>query len=91
MTAAYKKTSRRALLKEVGLPYLATRRMIQKIKFSFKARRGMSPLYLQSLIPGTIGEAVDYSLRNSDIKMPKSKRKNSPQIDRNLEKTFIKK
>ena len=66
ITGAYKKTSHRELLKEVGLPALQKRRLMQKIQFVYKAKKNLLPTYLKEIIPETVGDRNDYNLRNFD-------------------------
>ena len=66
VTGAYKKTSHRELLKEVGIPALEKRRKKQKIVFMYKAKQGLLPTYLKQIIPETVGNMNVYNLRNVD-------------------------
>ena len=54
VTGAYKKTSHRELLKEVGITTLEKRRKIQKIQFMYKAKHNL-PNYLQNVMPEEVG------------------------------------
>ena len=75
VTAAYKKTSHRELLKEVGLPSLDKRRKSQKIQFIYKAKNELLPHYLIETIPSTKGSLNEYNLRNAnDIMLPRSRK-----------------
>jgi len=75
VTGAYKKTSHRELLQEVGLPLLEKRRQSQKIQFIYKANNNLLPEYLKNAIPQMAGEQNNYNLRNPDIiPIPKSKK-----------------
>ena len=75
VTVAYKKTSHRELLKEVGLPSLETRRKSHKIQFIYKAKNDLLPQYLIEIIPSTVGSLNEYNLQNAnDIIVPKSRK-----------------
>jgi hypothetical protein len=75
ITAAYKKTSHRELLKEVGLPMLEKRRKSNKIQFMFKPNHNLLLTYLKEIIPSTVGTQNEYNMHNSDdIQVPKSKK-----------------
>ena len=55
VTGAYKKTSHRELLLEVGLPLLEKRTPLQKVHFINKAKDILLPEYLENTIPQMIG------------------------------------
>ena len=66
VTGAYKKTSHKNTLKEVGLPTLSERRQMQKLFFMHKHDRGELPEYLNVLIPNTVLNEINYNLRNKN-------------------------
>ena len=55
-----------SLLLEVGWDSLANRRRKHKLILFFKMVNGLSPPYLNSLVPDIVGNQSRYSLRNSD-------------------------
>ena len=72
-TCAYKKTSHKQLLLEVGLPLLEKRRHSQKIQFIYKANRRLLPDYLKNKIPPKMGDLNEYNTRFKDnIQVPLS-------------------
>ena len=74
ITGAYKKTSHKELLQEVGVAPLEKRRKCQKILFMYKARHNMLPDYLMSIVPNRI-DNLNYNLRNNEnFIVPKSKK-----------------
>ena len=75
VTSAYKKTSHNALLHEVGVPLLATRRHTQKIQFMYKYTENKLPPYMNQIIPNIVDDGAFYNLRNkNNIKVPLSKK-----------------
>ena len=66
ITRAYKKTSHKELLKEVGLTTLEKRRDSSKIQFIFKAKHNLLPNYLQTILPPITGKMNTYNMRNSE-------------------------
>ena len=64
ITSAYKKTSNNELHKEVGIPYLESRRNMQMILFMYKAQNCLLPNYILDIIPTNIGR------QNYDIRYP---------------------
>ena len=71
-TRAYRKTPTPNLLNECGLDSLQDRRCRAKLVLMFKMKKGKTPDYLRTLLPGEVGENQGYNLRNSqDIRMPK--------------------
>ena len=70
ITQAYRNTSHKSLLKELGLDTLSQRRAKSKLILFYKMRIGLTPEYLQALIPA--GEPVRYNTRGTGyIKLPK--------------------
>ncbi|MCG7879037.1 MAG: endonuclease/exonuclease/phosphatase family protein [Candidatus Thiodiazotropha taylori] len=64
VTGATRLVSLNNLYTETGWETLASRRHKHKIIAFYKMYHGISPAYLSSLLPSTIGENVSYNLRN---------------------------
>ena len=68
VTGATKLVSLHSLYTETGWESLTSRREKHKLTLYFKMQNGMTPEYLSSLVPPTVGSAVRYNLRNdSDL------------------------
>jgi len=65
VTGAIKGTNRGRLLCDVGWEIMKTRTQIHKLILLYKIINGMSPKYLNSLLPQQVGEKTSYSLRNT--------------------------
>jgi hypothetical protein len=66
VTGAIKGTSARALMNELAWENLSDRRKMHKFTYFFKIIKRISPLYLVELLPNTVGQRVDRSLRSCD-------------------------
>jgi hypothetical protein len=66
VTGAVKGTSARALMNELAWEKLSDRRKMHKLAYFFKIIKHISPLYLIELLPNTVGQRVDRSLRSCD-------------------------
>ena len=80
VTGTTKLVSKNALLLETGWETLASRR--KKLTLFFKMQNGLSPDYLTSLVPATVGSTSSYPLRNAsnlqkEKKGEKKKEKNN--------------
>ena len=64
VTGATRLVSLNLLYSETGWDTLASRRNKHKITMIYKMYHGLSPVYLSSLLPPTVGENVPYTLRN---------------------------
>ena len=68
VTGSTKLVSIHSLLQETGWETLASRRKKHKLILFFKMQNGLSPYYLSSLLPPTVGSTTHYNLRNdSDL------------------------
>ena len=65
VTGATKLVSINSLLVETGWETLASRRKKHKLTLFFKMQNGLSPDYLTSLVPATVGSTSSYPLRNA--------------------------
>ena len=65
VTGATKLVSINSLMQETGLETLSNRRKKHKLFLFYKMQHQMSPDYLSSLVPPTIGSTTNYQLRNS--------------------------
>jgi len=73
-TGAYINTSHARLLAELGWPSLKQRREGAKLTTMFKMVNGLSPRYLQDLLPAQRDPEYQYQLRNTpDITQPKTR------------------
>jgi hypothetical protein len=71
---AYRHTSHRLLLEDMGLELLATRRNCHKLVMFFKMVNNMTPEYLRNIVPQQVGHITNYNLRNvSDFRTPHSR------------------
>ena len=66
VTGATKLVSINSLLTETGWETLATRRKQHKLTLFYKMQNDLSPEYLASLVPPTVGSTSSYPLRNSN-------------------------
>lgn len=64
VTGATKLVSLHSLYIDTGWESLATRREKQKLILYYKMQNGLTPEYLSSLVPPTVGSTVRYALRN---------------------------
>ena len=72
ITWAYQNTSHGSLLKELSLDTLSKRRTKAKLILLFKMKNGLTPDYLQVLLPQKVGDCVEYFTRNAeDLRLPK--------------------
>ena len=68
VTGATKLTSLQSLYTDTGWESLASRREKHKLILYYKMQHGMTPEYLSSLVPPTVGSTARYPLRNkSDL------------------------
>ncbi|MCU7801465.1 MAG: hypothetical protein KZQ70_15375, partial [gamma proteobacterium symbiont of Lucinoma myriamae] len=65
VTGATKLVSINSLLLETGWETLSSRRKKHKLQLFFKMQNGLSPDYLSSLVPPTVGSTSNYPLRNA--------------------------
>ena len=65
VTGVTKLVSINSLLLETGWETLASRRKKHKLTLFFKMQNGLSPDYLTSLVPATVGSTSSYPLRNA--------------------------
>ena len=65
VSGATKLVSINSLLLETGWETLSSRRKKHKLQLFFKMQNDLSPAYLSSLVPPTVGSTSAYSLRNS--------------------------
>ena len=65
VTGATKLVSINSLTQETGWETLSNRRKKHKLFLFYKMQHQMSPDYLSSLVPPTIGSTTNYQLRNS--------------------------
>ena len=65
VTGATKLVSINSLIKETGWETLLTRRKKHKLFLFYKMQNDMSPNYLSSLVPPSVGNTTNYPLRNS--------------------------
>ena len=65
VTGASKLVSINALLSETSWETLAARRKTHKLQLFFKMVNALSPDYLSSLVPPTVGSLTPYPLRNA--------------------------
>ena len=65
VTGATKLVSINSLMQETGWETLSNRRKKHKLFLFYKMQHQMSPDYLSSLVPPTIGSTTNYQLRNS--------------------------
>ena len=65
VTGATKLVSINSLIQETGWETLWNRRKKHKLFLFYKMKHHMSPDYLSSLVPPTIGSTTNYQLRNS--------------------------
>ena len=66
VTGLTRSVSLENLFRECGWQSLKERRDSQKLFFMYKATHDMVPTYISDLIPPTVGEINQYSLRNTD-------------------------
>ena len=66
VTGATKLVSINSLLTETGWETLATRRKQHKLTLFYKMQNDLSPEYLASLVPPTVGSTSSYPLRKSN-------------------------
>ena len=65
-------SSRNSLYFESGLEPLHSRRKRRKLNLLYKMHNGQTPQYLTSLLPETVGDRVNYALRNNhDFDIPR--------------------
>ena len=64
VTGATKLASINSLLTETGWETLATRRKKHKLVSFYKMQNGLSPVYLSTLLPDSVGNTSSYNLRN---------------------------
>ena len=67
---AYRCTSHTALLKELGLEPLATRRKYHKMALLYKMVKKLVPDYLSNLVPAQVSDVVRYNLRHGNNLIP---------------------
>lgn len=65
VTGATKLVSINSLLLETGWESLSSRRKKHKLQFFFKMQNDLTPSYLSSLVPPTVGSTSTYQLRNA--------------------------
>ena len=65
VTGATKLASINSLLSETGWETLSSRRKKHKLQLFYKMQNNLSPNYLSSLVPPTVGSTSTYPLRNS--------------------------
>ena len=65
VTGATKLVSLNSLIHETGWETLLGRRKKHKLLMFYKMQNSLSPDYLSSLVPPTIGNTTNYPLRNS--------------------------
>ena len=65
VTGATKLASINSLLSETGWETLSSRRNKHKLQLFYKIQNDLSPNYLSSLVPPTVGSTSTYPLRNS--------------------------
>ena len=71
---AYRVTSTKSLLDDLGWDPLSVRRQSHKLTIFFKMIRGIAPAYLQQLLPRQVGEISGHNLRNSSqFRMPRTR------------------
>ena len=66
ITGLTKSVSNAKLLKEIGWITLEKRREMQKLLFIFKYKLGLTPAYINDIIPPLVNEISTYNLRNSN-------------------------
>ena len=66
VTGATKLVSIESLLSETGWETLAKRRKKHKLILFYKMQNDLTPNYLHSLVPATVGSASSYPLRNAN-------------------------
>ena len=64
VTGATKLASINSLLSETGWETLSSRRKKHKLQLFYKVQNDLSPNYLSSLVPPTVGSTSTYPLRN---------------------------
>ncbi len=64
-TGALLSTNRKSILEELGWNMLADRRKNHKLILYYKMINGLTPQYLQSLVPPRVADISNYSLRNA--------------------------
>ncbi len=62
---AFLSTNRNSLLNELGWNALAERRKNHKLTLYYKISNGLTPRYLQELLPPRVAEISNYPLRNA--------------------------
>ncbi len=73
-TGTTKLVSIQKLMDEVGWDSLKTRRRKHKLVHFFKMTKDLTPNYLSSLVPPTVGSSNRYSLRNArDFQVPRAR------------------
>ncbi len=73
-TGTTKLVSIHKLMREVGWESLESRRRKHKLVLFFKMTKDLTPYYLSSLVPPTVGSASRYRLRNArDFQVPRAR------------------
>ena len=73
-TGAYRRTHHDTLLRELGWPTLADRRLCQKLCLFYKMCHQLVPTYLSKLCPLQVSQVSNYNLRNSQDLVSKMSR-----------------
>ena len=73
-TGAFKRSSSKLLLDDLGWDTLSNRRKNAKLVLMYKITNGLTPPYLRALIPSQVQSATPYPLRNrSNFRIPRAR------------------